>query len=50
MSLKSRELDLAARIRTRESLLEEKQRQLDAKQEQYTEIEGKKKAGRGPGV
>lgn len=43
VSLKSRELDLAARIRTRESLLEEKQRQLDAKQEQYTEIEGKKK-------
>ena len=43
VGLKSRELDLAARIRTRKSLLEEKQRQLGAKQEQYTEIEGKKK-------
>lgn len=43
VSLKSRELDLASRIRTREGLLEEKRRQLDAKQEQYVELEGKKK-------
>ena len=43
VSLKSRELDLASRIRTRERLLEEKRRQLDAKQEQYVELEGKKK-------
>ena len=43
VSLKSRELDLAFRIRTREGLLEEKRRQLDAKQEQYVELEGKKK-------
>lgn len=43
VSLKSREMDLASRIRTREELLDEKTRQLEAKQEQYVEIEDKKK-------
>ena len=43
VSLKSREMDLAARIRTRKELLEEKKRQLGTKQEQYVEIEDKKK-------
>lgn len=43
VGLKSREMDLASRIRTREELLDEKTRQLEAKQEQYVEIEDKKK-------
>ncbi len=47
VSLKSREMDLASRIRTREELLAEKTRQLEAKQEQYVEIEDKKKQEEG---
>ena len=43
VGLKSRELDLAGRIRSREALLEEKRRQLSVKQEQYTENADKKR-------
>lgn len=42
VSLKSREMDLASRIRQRETILAEKKRQLDAKQEQYVEIEDRR--------
>ena len=43
VGLKSREMDLASRIRARETLLSEKKRQLDAKQEQYVELEDRRK-------
>ena len=43
-ALKGREVDLAERIGKREKMLEDKKRQLAAKQEQYVEIESKKKA------
>ncbi|MBB5266254.1 uncharacterized protein (TIGR02680 family) [Catenibacillus scindens] len=43
VGLKRQELDLSSRIKNRERLLEEKNRQLSAKQEQYVEIEDRKK-------
>ena len=43
VSLKSREMDLASRIRQRETILADKKRQMDAKQEQYVEIEDRRK-------
>ncbi len=43
LSLKAREVDLSGRIAQSEALLREKTAQLDAKQEQYIEIEGRRK-------
>lgn len=50
VSLKSRELDLASRIRTRESLLEEKQQAARCETGTVHGDRGEKEAGRGPGV